>query len=135
MHISKQNQPKPARVKAIKIGRPGYKVTRTVENGVKVLYFELQYEDITANFIPKHRVMSAFEQKIEQPDKNYQYLIFSAEPYENVAFKIPNVEIETGVVLSFKHRKASSSRCGTKRERFIPSVSSFGTRRQSESNL
>lgn len=33
-------------MKTIKIGRPGYKVTRTVENTSKVLYFELSYEDI-----------------------------------------------------------------------------------------
>lgn len=38
--------------------------------------------------------MSAFEQKIEAPDKNYQYLLFAAEPYETIAFKIPNMEID-----------------------------------------
>ncbi|CAD8126922.1 unnamed protein product [Paramecium sonneborni] len=95
MHMAKQNQPKPQKHKTVKIGRPGYKVTRTVENTSKVLYFELYYEDIQPGFIPKHRVMSAFEQKIEQADKNYQYLIFAGEPYENVGFKIPNQEIET----------------------------------------
>jgi len=38
--------------------------------------------------IPRYRFMSAFEQKIEAPNKDYQYLIFSAEPYENVSFKV-----------------------------------------------
>lgn len=70
-------------------------------SGQKVIHFEIEYEDIQANFIPRHRVMSAFEQKVEAADKNYQYLIFSAEPYENIAFKIPNLEIETLVLNNF----------------------------------
>jgi len=37
--------------------------------------------------------MSAFEQKIEVPDRNYQYLIFAADPYDNIAFKIPSAEV------------------------------------------
>lgn len=39
--------------------------------------------------------MSAYEQKIEIPDKKYQYLLFAADPYETIAFKIPNLEIDT----------------------------------------
>ena len=31
---------------------------------------------------------------MEQQDKNVQYLLFAAEPYEVIAFKIPNVEID-----------------------------------------
>jgi splicing factor 3A subunit 2 len=38
--------------------------------------------------------MSAFEQKVEVPDKNVQYLLFACEPYETVAFKIPNQQID-----------------------------------------
>lgn len=38
--------------------------------------------------------MSAFEQKVEQPDKNYQYLLFACDPYETIAFKIPNQPID-----------------------------------------
>ena len=38
--------------------------------------------------------MSAFEQRIEAPDKNFQFLLFAAEPYVTVAFKIPNMEID-----------------------------------------
>ena len=38
--------------------------------------------------------MSAYEQKIEIPEKHYQYLLFAAEPYDTIAFKIPNLEIE-----------------------------------------
>ena len=34
---------------------------------------------------------------VQQPDKNYQYLIVAADPYENIGFKIPNKEIERQV--------------------------------------
>jgi splicing factor 3A subunit 2 len=41
--------------------------------------------------------MSAFEQRIESPpDRRFQYLLFAAEPYETVAFKIPNEPIDKG---------------------------------------
>lgn len=50
--------------------------------------------------------MSAFEQKVQVPDKNFQqklvgsvivrYIVFAAAPYENIAFKIPNREIDKG---------------------------------------
>ena len=38
--------------------------------------------------------MSAYEQKVEVPDKKYQYLLFACDPYEIIAFKIPNVPID-----------------------------------------
>lgn len=38
--------------------------------------------------------MSAYEQKIEPPDRKWQYLLFAAEPYETIAFKVPSREIE-----------------------------------------
>lgn len=37
---------------------------------------------------PRHRFMSAYEQKIEAPDKNYQYVLFACDPYETVGFKV-----------------------------------------------
>lgn len=40
--------------------------------------------------------MSSFEQKVEAADKSYQYLLFAAEPYEVIAFKIPNSDIDRG---------------------------------------
>jgi splicing factor 3A subunit 2 len=36
--------------------------------------------------------MSAFEQKLEAPDRNYQYLLFACEPYETIAFKVSKTE-------------------------------------------
>ena len=38
--------------------------------------------------------MSAYEQKIQPPDKKWQYLLFAAEPYETIAFKIPSREVD-----------------------------------------
>lgn len=40
------------------------------------------------------RFMSAFEQHVDPPDKRYQYILFAAEPYETIGFKVPNREIE-----------------------------------------
>ena len=36
--------------------------------------------------------MSAYEQRIEPPDKSWQYLLFAAEPYETIAFKVCSVK-------------------------------------------
>lgn len=32
--------------------------------------------------------------QVEAPDKSWQYLLFAAEPYETVGFKIPNMEVD-----------------------------------------
>eukprot|EP01113_Clastostelium_recurvatum_P015530 TRINITY_DN1867_c0_g2_i2.p1 TRINITY_DN1867_c0_g2~~TRINITY_DN1867_c0_g2_i2.p1 ORF type:complete len:245 (+),score=55.44 TRINITY_DN1867_c0_g2_i2:213-947(+) len=77
-------------------GRPGYSVTkqRDRETGQLSLLFQLEFPEIEEGFIPRHRVMSAFEQRIEAVDRSYQYLLFCGDPYEIVAFKIPNYEVE-----------------------------------------
>ena len=82
--------------KSVKIGRPGYRVTkqRNPETRQRSLLFEIEDPEIEQELQPRHRFMSAFEQKVEKPDRNYQYLLFAAEPYETIAFKIPNKEIE-----------------------------------------
>jgi splicing factor 3A subunit 2 len=87
---------KPKVRKTIKIGRPGYKVIkeRDSETGQLSLTFYIDYPEADAGVKPRYRFMSAFEQKIEIPDKNYQYLLFATEPYETIAFKIPNKDIE-----------------------------------------
>jgi len=95
-------KPQPAKTmttrRAIKIGRPGYKVTksRDLYTRQRSLLFEIEYPEVEENMQPRHRFMSAFEQKIEPPDKNYQYLLFACEPYETIAFKIPNHEVDKG---------------------------------------
>lgn len=67
-----QPAPEKARVdikKFVKIGRPGYRVTkqREPEAGQQSLLFEIDYPEIADGVIPRHRFMSAYEQKIEPP--------------------------------------------------------------------
>uniref|UniRef100_H2Z750 Matrin-type domain-containing protein n=1 Tax=Ciona savignyi TaxID=51511 RepID=H2Z750_CIOSA len=96
-------QPAPAKPmvevkKFVKIGRPGYKVTkqRVPESGQQSLLFQVDYPEIVETIQPRHRFMSAYEQHIEPPDKSWQYLLFAAEPYETVSFKVPSREIDKG---------------------------------------
>ena len=83
--------------KTVKIGRPGYRVTKQLdpETSQRSLLFEIDYPEIEKGLQPRHRFMSAFEQKVEAPDREWQYLLFAAEPYETIAFKIPNHEVDS----------------------------------------
>lgn len=89
----------PIKKNLIKIGRPGYKITKTKDPLTRQqgLMFQLQFPEIGMNVSPKVRFMSAYEQKIDDPpDKNYQYLVVAAEPYETCAFKLQAREIDRG---------------------------------------
>ena len=81
---------------AVKIGRPGYKITKTRDPLTRQLgfLFQLQYPEITPGVQPRVRFMSAFEQKIEDPDRSYQYLLVAAEPYETCGFKLQAREVD-----------------------------------------
>lgn len=81
---------KPAR--APRIGRPGYRVLKQLdpETDQKGLYFQLEFPDIAEDTQPAHRFVSAYAQRVEPPDPRFQFVLFAAEPYETVAFKIPN---------------------------------------------
>ena len=100
--------------KFVKIGRPGYRVTkqRDPENSQQSLLFQIDYPgerffcslfhcylpsnhviqliftEIREDVRPRHRFMSAYEQRVEPPDRKWQYLLFAAEPYETIAFKV-----------------------------------------------
>lgn len=80
----------------IKIGRPGYKITKIRDPNTRQqgLLFQLQYPDITPGVEPKWQVMNAFTQRVEEPDRNFQYLLVAAEPYETCGFKIPARELD-----------------------------------------
>lgn len=82
--------------KFIKIGRPGYKVTKQRDPVTKhqSLLFQIDYPEIIDTLVPRHRFMSAYEQRVEPPDRKWQYLLFAAEPYETIAFKVPSREID-----------------------------------------
>jgi splicing factor 3A subunit 2 len=80
----------------VKIGRPGYRVTkeRDADSQQKALLFEIEYPEVLDKIKPRHRFMSAFEQKVEAPDSKFQYLLFACEPYETIGFKVPNMEVD-----------------------------------------
>ncbi|KAL1902034.1 CWF complex protein sap62 [Ceratocystis pirilliformis] len=80
----------------VKIGRPGYKVTKIRDTTTRQhgLLFQLQYPDAPPETQPKWQVMNAFTQRVEEPDKDFQYLLVAAEPYETVGFKIPARELD-----------------------------------------
>eukprot|EP00898_Chlorokybus_atmophyticus_P007504 jgi/Chlat1/7755/Chrsp66S07327 len=94
-------QPQPNKVKVnptrkmVKIGRPGYRVTKQydAETQQRSLLFQVEYPEIEEGSTPRHRFMSAYEQRVESWDKKFQYLLFAAEPYETISFKVPNQEI------------------------------------------
>lgn len=80
----------------VKIGRPGYRVTkqREPEQGQQSLLFQIDYPEIADGIVPRHRFMSAYEQRIEPPDRKWQYVLFAAEPYETISFKVPSREVD-----------------------------------------
>ncbi|KFM28306.1 Splicing factor 3A subunit 2 [Auxenochlorella protothecoides] len=55
---------------------------------------QIEYPEIEEGFKPRHRFMSSYEQRKEPWDKHYQYLLFAAEPYEVIAFKVPTLEVD-----------------------------------------
>eukprot|EP00793_Prasinoderma_coloniale_P005861 PRCOL_00004335-RA len=81
-----------------KIGRPGYRVTKQYDahRRQRALLFQVDYPEIDSGVTPRHRFMSAYEQRQEPVDKRYQYVLFAAEPYETIAFKVPNHEVDRG---------------------------------------
>eukprot|EP00554_Chaetoceros_debilis_P005692 CAMPEP_0194078068 /NCGR_PEP_ID=MMETSP0149-20130528/4545_1 /TAXON_ID=122233 /ORGANISM="Chaetoceros debilis, Strain MM31A-1" /LENGTH=228 /DNA_ID=CAMNT_0038759235 /DNA_START=57 /DNA_END=743 /DNA_ORIENTATION=- len=86
-------------IQRVKIGRPGYEITKSrhYQTQQRCLSFQLHYPEIDSNIQPRHRFMSAYEQRVESPpDRRYQYLLIAAEPYETVAFKVPNEKIDRG---------------------------------------
>jgi len=60
------------------------------------LLFQIEYPEIVEGITPRYRFMSSFEQKVDIPNKDYQYIIFAADPYENVSFKIQSRELDRG---------------------------------------
>eukprot|EP01026_Neomeris_dumetosa_P026983 TRINITY_DN21968_c0_g1_i3.p3 TRINITY_DN21968_c0_g1~~TRINITY_DN21968_c0_g1_i3.p3 ORF type:complete len:244 (-),score=24.56 TRINITY_DN21968_c0_g1_i3:500-1231(-) len=105
----KPAQPVPSKrtlpMKTVKIGRPGYRVTKEYNSETKqrALLFQIEFPEIEPSSKPRHRFMSAYEQRIEAHDKRYQYLLFAAEPYEVIAFKIPNLEVDNISEKLFSH--------------------------------
>lgn len=89
-------QPLSTKRKIIKIGRPGYRVIkqRDPETDALSLLFEIDYPEIEEGLQPRHRFMGAYEQRVEAPNKDWQYLLFAAAPYETIAFRLPSTPID-----------------------------------------
>jgi len=84
------------RRKFIKIGVPQNKVEKvrdpmTHQQG---LFIQVSYPKIERGVEPKWQIVSTFSQSIEPPDRNYQYLLIAAEPYNTIAFKIPSRSLD-----------------------------------------
>jgi splicing factor 3A subunit 2 len=81
----------------VKIGRPGYKIVKIRDPITKYLGLRVQvhYPTPFAPSLPRPltRLMSAFEQRQEAPNKLFQYLLIAAPMYETVALKVPAKEI------------------------------------------
>jgi splicing factor 3A subunit 2 len=80
----------------VKIGRPGYRIQKirdpiTTQTG---LLFQVQFPEIAQDVKPHVRFMSAYEQKVDEPDKDFQYVVIAAEPYNTIAFKLPAREVD-----------------------------------------
>lgn len=63
----------------------------------------MDYPEIAEGITPRHRFMSAYEQRIEPPDKAWQYLLFAAEPYETIAFKVCITGKKVTLFISYHH--------------------------------
>lgn len=99
------NKRKVAPRKTVKIGRPGYRVTKQYDPETKQrsLLFQIEYPEIEDLIKPRVRFMSAYEQRVYACDKSHQFILFAAEPYEIIGFKIPSNEIDSVSSKGFTH--------------------------------
>ncbi|KAL0211029.1 hypothetical protein P9112_009327 [Eukaryota sp. TZLM1-RC] len=92
------------KVKRTRIGLPGYRMTKQrAPDYRRVLLFEVDFPQIVEGSEPKHRIISSYEQSKEPVDSKYQYVVIAAEPYQNIAFKIPNDTIDRDPVHYWSH--------------------------------
>ena len=67
------------KMRTIKIGKPVYRFKKQVsEEGQKQIMFEIEFPQIDPSIQPQYRFMSAYEQKIESPDKDFRFILFAA---------------------------------------------------------
>ena len=97
------------KIKYIKIGRPAYRIMKEKDfmSHKRKIKFEIDYPLIKENITPQFRIMSELEvntqknggNEINEEEKNksenkYHFVVFAAEPYENIAVKIPNMPLD-----------------------------------------
>eukprot|EP00461_Guttulinopsis_vulgaris_P001933 UN01934 len=89
------NQPKIQRqaIQKPRIGRPQYEIVKQYDpiTGHHALAFKIHYPFIDKNIRPRYNIISSYQQNVEPPNTDFQYVVFAADPYDNIAIKIPNV--------------------------------------------
>ena len=95
VRIGSQPKIENLKIKQIRIGEPIYNIYKKKDFNLKefIILFEIKFEEIRKNIKPKYRIMSSFEQKIEEPNPKYQFILFAAQPYNTIGIKIPNFPI------------------------------------------
>lgn len=81
---------------------PKYNVIklRDPKNNKLGIRAEFQFEEL--NSTPKYRIMSSYEQAVEEVNSQYQYLVVAGEPYSPCAIRLPADPINrTGLVEYF----------------------------------
>ena len=113
------------KIKYIKIGRPAYRIMKEKDfmSHKRKIKFEIDYPLIKENITPQFRIMSELEvntqkngnnedddinNKINDEEKNkienkYHYVVFAAEPYENIAVRIPNMPLDYNTEKHFSY--------------------------------
>jgi len=76
---------------------PGFTILKSFDhtNENKILLIELTFNNIDKNAVPDYKIISTFEQKIEEKDNNYKFLLVGCPRYKTIAFKIPNMRINS----------------------------------------
>ena len=110
------------KIKYVKIGRPAYRIMKEKDfmSHKRKIKFEIDYPLIKENIVPQFRIMSELEVNTQknginendinnsEEEKNkyenkYHYVIFSAEPYENIAVRIPNLPLDYNIEKHFSY--------------------------------
>lgn len=81
---------------------------------------QIDYPEIAEGIMPRHRFMSAYEQRIEPPDRRWQYLLMAAEPYETIAFKVGRWSLSLSLSLGPAHAGRASPGVGEGVTRWRP---------------
>ena len=93
----------------LKIGRPGYRVTkvRDIDTGKEGMMVQVHLPQIKVGILPRRRFMSAWEQRKEPPNKAYQYLIvcltltlFHSNAYLDVDTRLPQNHMKRSLFVS-----------------------------------
>eukprot|EP00127_Corallochytrium_limacisporum_P006444 Clim_evm34s227 gene=Clim_evmTU34s227 len=73
-----------------RIGKPQAEVTRLHDatTDQRGFLFQVYFPSIATEVIPQMRIVSAFEAG-RQEDPKWQYVVFAAEPYQSIGFRVP----------------------------------------------